>query len=577
MSEKVDLSDLCGMRTKTQHRVPGHEFEIEQTYMVRFIDANVDGWLDVARVQGADGLSSVVIHVNDQTGNAGAGQGAIGSCFGGCGYRFDDFDQDGATDFMVSETDVFLFLFRNDGSGNFQQTPHTDNSVRSDSVIRVGDINRDGLFDLLMKSYEWVDGETGELHVPGATIDLQKPGPHTFVSRRLGKAAAGVFASAIADLNGNDTADLIIAHDSLEVWEQGQEPRVIRENKSHVRKIEAADMDGDGDDDIVFREGLSLRWLENLGEGRFASPRTIEPRSADYWALGDFNQDGLVDVVTASRRAGVFGLSTLSLRINRGDSFSASDLAVNGKTVLALTVADVDGDRDVDVYVETGRWAPVGGHVRIFESLWFENQDGQVRDQQSLGAGRSAISLLSDDLSGDGRPDLLITSYSGVAWRDAFEGPDRHITDEENPVSIADVDEDGDLDVIGHSGNRVVWYENQDGQGTFSDMQVIGTVLVSTGVHVGDSSGNGQMDVVAIHRSGPISVFEKRVTGDSNGDSVFNSSDLVTVFQHGEYEDQVLRNSTFESGDWNRDGEFDSSDFVHVMQAGTYILGMTQK
>jgi ELWxxDGT repeat protein len=61
------------------------------------------------------------------------------------------------------------------------------------------------------------------------------------------------------------------------------------------------------------------------------------------------------------------------------------------------------------------------------------------------------------------------------------------------------------------------------------------------------------------------------VPGDSNRDGKFNSSDLLLVFQIGEYEDGVDNNSTFDDGDWNGDGDFDSSDLVVAFQAGTYV------
>ncbi|MCA9211628.1 MAG: lamin tail domain-containing protein, partial [Planctomycetales bacterium] len=61
-----------------------------------------------------------------------------------------------------------------------------------------------------------------------------------------------------------------------------------------------------------------------------------------------------------------------------------------------------------------------------------------------------------------------------------------------------------------------------------------------------------------------------RVPGDSNGDGLFNSSDLVLVFQAGEYEDGIDGNSTFEEGDWNGDGDFTTSDFVYALQFGHY-------
>ena len=63
------------------------------------------------------------------------------------------------------------------------------------------------------------------------------------------------------------------------------------------------------------------------------------------------------------------------------------------------------------------------------------------------------------------------------------------------------------------------------------------------------------------------------VPGDSNGDGVFDSGDLVAVFSAGEYEDDIAGNSTFEEGDWNGDGDFDSTDLVFVFTAGNYVSG----
>lgn len=58
--------------------------------------------------------------------------------------------------------------------------------------------------------------------------------------------------------------------------------------------------------------------------------------------------------------------------------------------------------------------------------------------------------------------------------------------------------------------------------------------------------------------------------GDANLDQAFNSSDLVQVFQRGQYEDGVAGNSGWADGDWNCDGEFSSSDLVVAFQSGRY-------
>lgn len=60
------------------------------------------------------------------------------------------------------------------------------------------------------------------------------------------------------------------------------------------------------------------------------------------------------------------------------------------------------------------------------------------------------------------------------------------------------------------------------------------------------------------------------VYGDSNLDGLFNSSDLVAVFQSGEYEDDIVGNSTWAEGDWDGDGDFTTSDLVFVFQKNSY-------
>jgi secreted trypsin-like serine protease len=58
--------------------------------------------------------------------------------------------------------------------------------------------------------------------------------------------------------------------------------------------------------------------------------------------------------------------------------------------------------------------------------------------------------------------------------------------------------------------------------------------------------------------------------GDVNLDGVFDSRDLVQVFQRGEYEDGLAQNSRWEGGDWNGDKEFGTADLVAAFQAGAY-------
>ena len=86
-----------------------------------------------------------------------------------------------------------------------------------------------------------------------------------------------------------------------------------------------------------------------------------------------------------------------------------------------------------------------------------------------------------------------------------------------------------------------------------------------------DLNGDGKVD----KRDAEFLVEEVIGTsfGDATFDGRFDSSDLVRVFQRGEYEDDIRGNSTWEEGDWDGDGEFGTGDLVLAFQRGSYESG----
>lgn len=71
-------------------------------------------------------------------------------------------------------------------------------------------------------------------------------------------------------------------------------------------------------------------------------------------------------------------------------------------------------------------------------------------------------------------------------------------------------------------------------------------------------------------------VLAPDLPGDANRDGVFTSSDLVLVFQAGEYEDDLEDNSNWEEGDWNGDRDFTTGDLVLAFQSGHYSNAAVQ-
>jgi hypothetical protein len=86
-----------------------------------------------------------------------------------------------------------------------------------------------------------------------------------------------------------------------------------------------------------------------------------------------------------------------------------------------------------------------------------------------------------------------------------------------------------------------------------------------------DVTGDGKVDEA--DRTRWVEVLKKTWFGDADLNGEFNSSDFVTVFQAGQYEDAVVGNSTWATGDWNGDTEFTSGDFVTAFQGGGFEQG----
>ena len=119
--------------------------------------------------------------------------------------------------------------------------------------------------------------------------------------------------------------------------------------------------------------------------------------------------------------------------------------------------------------------------------------------------------------------------------------------------------------------------------GALSSKTAAGTLVAST-AYGGDLNGDGRVDqediqALCLQINSPIPDLSFDLNGDrtlnhgdletmiqsllgtdfgdANLDGEFNSSDLVSVFRAGEYEDDIQDNSNWAEGDWNCDGDFD--------------------
>ena len=112
---------------------------------------------------------------------------------------------------------------------------------------------------------------------------------------------------------------------------------------------------------------------------------------------------------------------------------------------------------------------------------------------------------------------------------------------------------------------------NRNGQLDAEDIELISEAIRNQDLGNFDLNQDGK--ITSRDRTFWINELARTYIGDSNLDGLFDSSDLVSVFQQGQYEDQISQNSSWSSGDWNGDFEFGSTDFVVAFQAGGYEQG----
>jgi hypothetical protein len=404
-------------------------------------------------------------------------------------------------------------------------------------------------------------------------------------------------------MDGDGDADIVQAsprsnYDTLSpniVWYENMDgrgtfktPHVIAGESPGVSIVATADMDGDGDLDVLCGTANTrfdtINWYENVdGKGNFGSQRAISSSEVSEFngvsslSTEDLDGDGDLDVLFASFYADkIAWYENTDGRGNFGHQIEiTNEDGVGG--VFSVLAVDMDGDGDLDVVSGSSRNMGLKTSSNI---AWFENRDGRGhfgRKQPLVTKDDGLGFVAAIDVDGDGDLDLIARFASvNIVWYENADGhgtfgPWRRIKSTASwPyfLTTADLDGDGDVDLLSVSSSGLMWHENLAGPDVFAPPQIISQGSFYS-VSTGDLDGDGDLDAVA-ENDFSILWYEQRRIGDINDDGIFNSSDLVLVFQAGKFEDGIDDNASFDEGDWNQDGEFDSSDLVLAFQAGHY-------
>jgi len=361
--------------------------------------------------------------------------------------------------------------------------------------------------------------------IPGANAAV------TFTEQTVDSANSGD-SKAVGDISGDGKPDLVLGGSTSNnalVWYQWASgdtytKHVIRTSPVFTEfstDMQLADIDGDGDLDIVVGDGGSsnnVMWFKNPRPsgnpttGSAWTQHTIGTHGD--WAhdleVGDIDNDGRIDVVTGGHgKMHVFFQGA-------GQTWTDKNLSTLAGAGMGL--GDIDGDGDLDIAIPTG-WLEAPSDPRT--GTW-------IKRTITNAAGETAHAV---DMNGDGRPDIVTIKQHGggtFAWYEQPTDPTssawtQRVIDSNHgahKIEAADFNNDGRMDLLAglEKGNVSIFLQNGDGSFTKQ-------VLATTGGHnarAGDIGADGDIDVMAVDYAGnpPVKVFRNTASASNQAPKV---------------------------------------------------------
>ncbi len=240
---------------------------------------------------------------------------------------------------------------------------------------------------------------------------------------------------AVADLTGDGLADVVAGRrgGGLALFEnlgglRFQEVTVAAglDPTASAFALAVADLDGDGDREIVVAADEVTRIFDNVGNGRFVEAKALStPGSTEHVLPVDLDGDGLLDLYLSNYDIYVEARSENQLYRNRGGLVFDAPVAAGAGASWAASALDVDGDGDLDLYVANDTLlADLGGEPpsssRLPADLLLRNdgidETGALRltdiaTEMGLATPRSSMGGLVADFDRDGVLDLYVSDF----------------------------------------------------------------------------------------------------------------------------------------------------------------------
>jgi len=270
------------------------------------------------------------------------------------------------------------------------------------------------------------------------------------------------------------------------------------------------DLDGDGAAEIVLTDAAGVLIWRNDGRGFFSVDRTSLPSDFPLdLALGDFDADGRVDIAaTFPQMYPAF----VEFWRNTGSRFLRVG-SIPGEA-LRMVTADMNGDGRVDIF---GQFRSIPAWIFGYMA-WVNTAPWTFAALPPTPWGMNFYSFSLGDFDGDGHLDLLDASwFDPTIWLN--DGTGRLVLAPNGMPSqvaltvgstVGDFDGDGDVDVFFGNGDALPHRDQlfyNDGRAHFVDVTAnrLAAPRSSTfQVKAADLDGDGDLDVVASGISGGL-------------------------------------------------------------------------
>ncbi len=314
------------------------------------------------------------------------------------------------------------------------------------------------------------------------------------------------------------------------------------------------DIDGDGKAEVVavFYSQLIHAWK---GNGNYVNgfPIQVNGYATTTPVLADIDKDGKLDIIV--------GVTSGQVYVIKYDGTILAGFPVNTgkKAHLFVAVNDLDNDGDLEIIaldsVIPRNYDP-SGKSTIY--AWHHNGTTVNGFPVQMQGAASILPLVTGDLDGDGKAEIIAVASNNTISRVYIWNADGTLKNicylEANDqirssISLADIDDDGDIEIIAGSYCGIIYAWHHDGRNVYGfPIKPDDGYNLSTPI-IGDIDGDEKFDIILTAQNGSILAYRSDGTFVSGWQNVvyenFGLSPVMITDLDGDMKAELVYTSDY--------------------------------